>query len=52
MVVRKDVVTGISSAEYIEIKEGLTIQDNVIMSSLLPLEEGMAVMKQADFVAE
>ncbi len=52
VVVRKDVVTGISSAEYIEIKEGLTIQNNVIMSSLLPLEEGMAVMKQADFVAE
>ena len=52
VVVRKDVITGISSAEYIEIKEGLTIQDNVIMSSLLPLEEGMAVMKQADFVAE
>ncbi|MBQ6695101.1 MAG: efflux RND transporter periplasmic adaptor subunit [Lachnospiraceae bacterium] len=52
VVVRKDVVTGISSAEYIEIKEGLTIQDNVIMSSLLPLEEGMAVMKQADFVVE
>lgn len=52
VVVRKDVVTGISSAEYIEIKEGLTIQDNVIMSSLLPLEEGMAVMKQADLVTE
>ncbi len=52
VVVRKDVVTGISSAEYIEVKEGLTTQDNIIMSSLLPLEEGMAVMKQADFVAE
>ena len=43
-VVRKDVVTGISSTEFIEVKEGLNESDKVILSSLTGmLEEGMVV---------
>lgn len=42
--VRKDIVTGISSSEYIEVKEGLTATDKVIVSSMITLEEGMAVV--------
>lgn len=41
--VRKNIVAGISSSEYIEIKEGLTTTDKVIVSSQTLLEEGMAV---------
>lgn len=41
--VRKSVVTGISSDIYIEIKEGLTDADSVIVSSYSSVEEGMAV---------
>lgn len=41
--VRKNIVAGISSSEYIEIKEGLTTSDKVIVSSQTLLEEGMAV---------
>lgn len=41
--VRKDIVTGISSSEYIEIKDGLTTSDKVIVSSQVILEDGMAV---------
>ena len=44
IVVRKDVVTGISSTEFIEVKEGLNESDKVILSSLTGmLEEGMVV---------
>ncbi len=41
--VRKDIVCGISSMEYIEVKEGLTINDKVIISSLQTLEDSMPV---------
>lgn len=42
LVARKDVVTGISSTEFIEIKEGLTENDKVILSSIMGMvEEGM-----------
>ncbi len=50
--VRKNVVTGISTTEMIEIKEGLTIEDKVITTSILPLEDGMAVMNQSDLMAQ
>ncbi len=42
VVTRRNIVTGISSAEFIEVKEGLTSQDQVIVS-LGNLEEGMLV---------
>ena len=41
--VRRNIVTGISSSEYIEIKDGLTTSDKVIVSSQVILEDGMAV---------
>ncbi|MBQ7775199.1 MAG: efflux RND transporter periplasmic adaptor subunit [Lachnospiraceae bacterium] len=50
--VRKDVVTGISTTEQIEVKEGLSASDKVIVSGLLPLEEGMTVMSQAELMPE
>lgn len=43
--VRRDVVTGISSTEQIEIKEGLSANDKVIVFSLGILEEGMQVVE-------
>ena len=52
VVVRKDIVTGISSTEYIEVKEGLTIEDKVIVSSYVTLEEGMTVYNMTDMVTE
>lgn len=52
VVVRKDIVTGISTTEQIEVKEGLSASDKVIVSGLLPLEEGMAVMDQAELMPE
>lgn len=42
--VRKNIVTGISSVEYIEVKEGLTATDKVIVSAMVTLEEGMPVV--------
>ena len=42
--VRRDVVTGISSTEFIEVKEGLTESDKIILSALTGvIEEGMPV---------
>lgn len=42
LVARKDVITGISSTEFVEIKEGLGENDKVIISTVLgTLEEGM-----------
>lgn len=41
---RKNIVTGISATEYIEVKDGLNVTDKVIVSSMLPLEDGMAVV--------
>lgn len=52
IVVRKNIVTGISTTEFIEVKEGLTAEDNIITSSILPLEEGMAVMNQSELMAQ
>lgn len=42
--VRKNIVTGISTTEYIEVKEGLNVTDKVIVSSMTTLEEGMTVV--------
>lgn len=47
VVVRKPVVCGISSDTYIEIKEGITESDQIILSSLTGVEEGMAVTAMA-----
>lgn len=52
IVVRKDIITGISTAEYIEVKEGLSAEDKVIVSSLTALEEGMAVLNMSDMATE
>lgn len=52
LVVRKDVVTGISSTEYIEVKEGLCTEDKVIVSYLTALEEGAPVVSMSDAATE
>lgn len=44
VVVRKPVVCGISSENFAEIKEGITENDQVIVSSVATLTEGMAVV--------
>lgn len=44
VIVKKAIVTGISSDTYIEVKEGLTETDNVVVSSYSNIEEGMAVV--------
>ena len=43
ILVRKNVVTGISSDSYCEIKEGLNEGDQIVGSSAAYMEEGMAV---------
>ena len=43
ILVRKNVVTGISSDSYCEIKEGLTEGDQIVGSGAAYMEEGMAV---------
>ena len=50
--VRRNVVTGISSGEFIEVKEGLTATDKVIISSLITLEDGMAVTTMDSMAGE
>ncbi len=51
--VRRDVVCGISSTEFIEIKEGITEYDKVIISSLVgTIEEGMVVTDMSGAIAE
>lgn len=51
--VRRDVVTGISSTEFIEIKEGLSESDSVILSSLMgTVEEGMPVTDMSAMMTE
>ena len=51
--VRRDVVSGISSTEFIEIKEGITENDKIIVSSLMgTIEEGMVVTDMAGAIAE
>lgn len=51
--VRRDVVSGISSTEFIEIKEGITENDKIIVSSLAgTIEEGMVVTDMAGMIAE
>lgn len=53
VVVRRDVVCGISSAEFIEIKEGISEEDKVIVSSVTgTIEEGMVVMDMAGVTTE
>lgn len=43
IVVRKPIVCGISSDTYTEVLEGITEEDEIIVSSLTDFEEGMAV---------
>lgn len=43
VVVRRSIVCGISSDVYAEVKEGLTEEDEIILTSYSDLEEGMAV---------
>ena len=53
VVVRKNVVSGISSTEFIEIKEGITENDKVIVSSMAgTIEEGMVVTEMSGMIAE
>jgi len=52
IVVRKDIVTGISTTEHIEVKEGLSADDKVIVSSFTSIEEGMAVLSMPKEVTE
>ena len=52
VVVRKDIVTGISTTEHIEVKEGLSTEDKVIISSIMALEEGMSVLNMSDMETE
>ena len=52
IVVRKDIVTGISTTEHIEVKEGLSADDKVIVSSFTGIEEGMAVLGMPEEVTE
>ena len=43
MVVRKPVTCGISSDTYIEILDGITENDQIIVTAYTSIEEGMAV---------
>lgn len=45
IVVRKSVICGISSDTYTEIKEGITQEDKIILTSFSNLEEGMEVVE-------
>ena len=44
IVVRKEVVTGVSSDSYIEVVSGLSVDDQVMIDISLDIEEGMEVM--------
>ena len=44
VVVRKDVVTGVSSDSYIEVVSGLEVDDQVMTEISLDIKEGMEVM--------
>lgn len=48
IIVRKSIVCGISSDSYTEVLEGITEQDEIVLTSSLALEEGMAVTVIAD----
>ncbi len=48
IVVRKDVVTGVSSDEYIEVTDGLLANDQVMTDISLDITEGMEVMVISD----
>ncbi len=48
IVVRKDVVTGVSSDEYIEVTDGLLENDQVMTDISLDITEGMEVMVITD----
>ena len=48
IVVRKDVVTGVSSDEYIEVTDGLLENDQVMTDVSLDITEGMEVMVMTD----
>ena len=48
IVVRKDVVTGVSSDEYIEVTDGLSENEQVMTDISLDITEGMEVMVMTD----
>lgn len=48
IIVRKSIACGISSDSYTEVLEGITEQDEIVLTSSLALEEGMAVTVIAD----
>lgn len=52
IVVRKDVVTGVSSDEYIEVTDGLNENDKVMTDISLDITEGMEVMVMTDVSEE
>ena len=52
VVVRKDVVTGVSSDEYIEVTDGLAENDKVMTDISLDITEGMEVMVMTDVSEE
>lgn len=52
IVVRKDVVTGVSSDEYIEVTDGLLENDQVMTDISLDITEGMEVMIMTDVSEE
>lgn len=52
IVVRKDVVTGVSSDEYIEVTDGLLENDQVMTDISLDITEGMEVMVMTDVSEE
>ena len=43
VVVKKSIVCGISTDTYSEVTEGITQEDQIILSSYATIEEGMAV---------
>lgn len=47
VVVKKPVISGISSESYVEILEGIEESDLIVQSSLFDIEEGMAVTTMA-----
>ena len=48
IVVRKDVVTGVSSDTYIEVTDGLNENDQVMTDISIDITEGMEVMVMTD----
>ncbi|MBR1931442.1 MAG: efflux RND transporter periplasmic adaptor subunit [Lachnospiraceae bacterium] len=48
VIVRKPIICGISSDNYVEIKEGITEEDEIVISALTDIEEGRNVVVMPD----